>query len=89
MRAVHILAVYTVCTRRVYSLGTRKEMYSVMRFHPEFPQTSANFQAQLFKLGEALVRISAQLKVCPLLLNLGLLAIDHLLDLLSLIVSLD
>src|SRR5699024_2022739 len=56
---------------------------------PQFPQPTAQLQRQLLILNKALVGIRAQFKVVPVLINLLLNAIDHLLDLPVLDMGLD
>lgn len=65
------------------------EVNLAVLLQPQLPQPTAQLQRQLLILHKALVGIGAQLKVVPVLINLLLNAIDHLLDLLVLDMGLD
>lgn len=72
-----------VCTRRAV------EVDAAILLEAELAQTATELQAELLVLEEGLVGVPALLKVGPLLVNLRLNTIDHLLDLLVLGVRLD
>lgn len=64
-------------------------MQSVSLGHPEVCQTRSDAEHDLFVLHEAHEIVTAHLVVRPLLFDLLLLSIDHLLDFLVLMVSFD
>jgi hypothetical protein len=69
--------------------GGSEDVYAVVLDHTELPQAGANVDDHLLVLDEGAVGVSAQLKVCPDLVLLGLDAIDHPLDALGLLVGLE
>jgi hypothetical protein len=61
-----------------------EQVHAVVGLESQLLDGGADCQRNLLELDEALVRVRAQLKVLPVLVDLGLLAVDHLLDLLRL-----
>ena len=66
-----------------------EQVEPVLRVEAQRLQARAYCERHLLKLDEALVLVRAELEVLPLLVDLLLLAIDHLLDLLGLLMYVD
>ncbi len=69
--------------------GGSKDVYSIALDHAKLPQTGAHVEAQCLIVVEGDVLVGAELEVGPGLVYFLLFAIDHLLDLLGLLVCTD
>jgi len=74
--------------RKPVGTGGSKDVYSIVLVQTKLPVPSADLQDQFLVVVEAHVIVSAELEICPFLVNLLLLTINYLLVLLRLLVSL-
>lgn len=78
-----------MCGRKPLHACSGEQMQPVLWVEAERLESRAYRESHLLELDEALVLVRAELEVLPLLIYFLLLAIDHLLDLLRLLVYVD
>lgn len=79
----------TMCHSEPLGAGSSEDVYFVLGREAQVPQTRTDIVCKLLKLDKANVLVWRQLEVGPILVDLLLLAIDHLLDLFRLDVRVD
>src|SRR4051794_4897447 len=78
-----------MCGCQPVSACGSKDVYSVVLVQAELSVTSTDLKGQLLVVMEAYIFVAAEFEICPLLVNLCLFPIYHLLDLLRLLMCLD
>lgn len=86
---MHVARLLTVGRSQPLHAGGGEEVQPVLWLEAQRLETRAYGKGHLLKLDKTLVLVGAELKVLPLLVDFLLLAVDHLLDLLRLLVYID